>query len=320
MRSDSGDDVVISPPTPLNLQIAADAILRGELICMPTETVYGIAADATNPEAVRQIFAAKERPADNPLIVHISDFVQLEDVVAEWTDAADVLANRFWPGPLTLVLKKSEMIPDEVTGGLETVAVRMPDHPVALELIELAGVPLAAPSANRFMHLSPTRAEHVDPEIADRVAMVLDGGPCRIGLESTVVDVSVNPPRILRPGGISRGDIQAALGRPLGQLPPSDIRRSPGMYLRHYAPNAKLEFVETIAPDAVGLCFGTPRNDRQIRMPDDPDAFAAGLYAALHRLDAGRPAVIYVEHPPEEPEWEAVHDRLRKAAEPESKP
>ncbi|MCC7436030.1 MAG: threonylcarbamoyl-AMP synthase [Methanoregulaceae archaeon] len=316
MRSDSDDDVVISPPTPLNLQIAADALLRGELVCMPTETVYGIAADATNPEAVRQIFAAKDRPADNPLIVHISDFVQLEDVVSEWTDAADVLANRFWPGPLTLVLKKSEMIPNEVTGGLETVAVRMPDHPVALELIELAGIPLAAPSANRFMHLSPTRAEHVDPRIAERVAMVLDGGPCRIGLESTVVDVSVDPPRILRPGGISRGQIQAALGRPLGQLPPSDVRRSPGMYLRHYAPKAPLEFVEALEPDAVGLGFGTPRNDRQIRMPDDPNAYAAGLYAALHRLDAGNPAVIYVEHPPEEPEWEAVHDRLRKAAEP----
>lgn len=319
MRHDADDDVVISPPTPLNLQLAADAILRGELVCMPTETVYGIAADATNPEAVRQIFAAKDRPADNPLIVHISDFVQLEDVVAEWTEAADVLANRFWPGPLTLVLKKSELIPDEVTGGLDTVAVRMPDHVVALELIELAGVPLAAPSANRFMHLSPTRAEHVDPKIAERVTMILDGGPCRIGLESTVIDVSVSPPRILRPGGISRGDIQAALGRPLGQQPPSEIRRSPGMYMRHYAPQAKLEFVDSLAPDMVGLGFGTPRNDRQIRMPDDPNQYAAGLYAALHRLDAGRPAVIYLELPPDEAEWEAVHDRLRKAAEPEAK-
>lgn len=317
MRPDSDDSVVISPPTPLNLQLAADALLRGELVCMPTETVYGIAADATNPDAVRQIFAAKDRPADNPLIVHISDFVQLEDVVGEWTDAADVLANRFWPGPLTLVLKKSDMIPLEVTGGLETVAVRMPDHPVALELIEMAGIPLAAPSANRFMHLSPTRAEHVDPQIAKRVAMVLDGGPCRIGLESTVVDVTVNPPRILRPGGISRGQIQAALGGPLGQLPPSDVRRSPGMYLRHYAPKAPLAFVDALEPDSVGLCFGTPRNDRQIRMPDDPNAYAAGLYAALHRLDAGKPAVIYVESPPDEPEWEAVHDRLRKAAEPD---
>lgn len=315
MRNGSDDGVVISPPTPLNLQLAADALVRGELVCMPTETVYGIAADATNADAVRRIFAAKDRPADNPLIVHISDFVQLEDVVAEWTDAADVLANRFWPGPLTLVLKKSEMIPDEVTGGLDTVAVRMPDHEVALELIELAGVPLAAPSANRFMHLSPTRAEHLDPEIAKRVAMVLDGGPCRIGLESTVVDVTVSPPRILRPGGISRGDIQAALGGPLGQLPPEGIRRSPGMYQRHYAPDARLEFVEALDPDAVGIGFGTPRNDRQIRMPMDPHAYAAGLYAALHRLDAGRPDVIFVEHPPEEPEWEAVVDRLKKASE-----
>lgn len=309
-----GSDLPIFAPTPANIQAAADAILRGELVCMPTETVYGIAADATNEEAVQKIFDVKERPADNPLIVHISDYIQLEDVVREWPPAADMLANRFWPGPLTLVLKKAETIPYEVTGGLETVAVRMPDHPVALELIEACGVPLAAPSANRFMHLSPTRADHVDPSIGAQVAMILDGGPCRVGLESTVVDMSSHPPRILRPGGISRGDVQAALRRPLGQMPPNELRPSPGMYPRHYAPKAKVELVDEVPDDAAGLVFGPAQNPNQVPMPDNPGAYGAALYAALHRLDDRSPGVILIELPPDEPEWEAVVDRLRKAA------
>ncbi len=309
------DRAQVAAPTPLNIQRAADAILAGELVCMPTETVYGIAADATNPEAIRKIFAVKGRPSENPLIVHISDFVQLEDVVAEWPQAADILANRFWPGPLTLVLKKSELVPDEVTGGLDTVAVRMPDHPVALELIEMAGVPLAAPSANRFMQLSPTRAENVDDAIASQVAMILDGGPCRVGLESTVVDVTVRPPRILRPGGISRGDIQAALGRPLGQLPSDSVRRAPGQYARHYSPRAPVQIVDTLASDMVGIGFNEPLNSRQIKMPRDPRIFASALYAALHKLDLSGPKVIYVEAPPsDDPAWEAVRDRLLKAS------
>ncbi len=304
----------IAQPTGANIAAAAEAILQGDLVCMPTETVYGIAADATNPEAVAKIFSAKERPSDNPLIIHISDFVQLEDVVREWPNAAEILANRFWPGPLTLVLKKSEMIPDEVTGGLDTVAVRMPDHPVALELIEACGVPLAAPSANRFMHLSPTRADHVDPSIAARVTMILDGGPCRVGLESTVVDVSSHPPRILRPGGISRGDIQAALGRPLGQIPPNSLRKSPGLYARHYAPRATVELVDTVSDNDPGLVFGNARSDKQIRMPENPSAYAAALYAAMHRLDETGVDRILIQCPPDEPAWEAVHDRLKRAA------
>lgn len=308
------DHPLILKPTAENLQAAAEAILRGDLVCMPTETVYGIAADATNPDAVAKIYEAKERPGENPLIVHISDFIQLEDVVCEWPNAAEVLANRFWPGPLTLVLRKADSIPDIVTGGLGTVAVRMPDHPVALELIEMCERPLAAPSANRFMHLSPTRADHVDPRIADRVAMILDGGPCRIGVESTVVDVSAHPPRILRPGGISRGDIQAALGRPLGQMAPNGLRRSPGLYSRHYAPKAHVVVVDEVESDQTGLVFGNPRSDRQIRMPENPSAYAAALYAALHRLDQAGPEKILIQRPPEGPEWEAVHDRLHRAA------
>lgn len=305
---------MIVRPTPVNLQAAADAILNGELVCMPTETVYGVAADATNAEAIANIFAAKGRPKDNPLIVHISDFTQLEDVVGEWTPHADLLANRFWPGPLTLVLKKSDMIPDEATGGLDTVAVRMPDHPVALELIELAGVPLVAPSANRFMQLSPTRAEHVSPEIAARVAYVLDGGPCRIGLESTVIDVSGEIPQILRPGGISRGQIQAALGMALGELPNDKVIRAPGMYPRHYAPFSPVDLVEKAAPSDVGLVFGEPAGEWQIEMPNDPNAYATLLYEALHELDETKPDRIVIEIPPDGPEWEAVHDRVKKAS------
>lgn len=300
-------------PTTENINLAAEALLRGELVCIPTETVYGIAADATNSEAIKRIYEIKDRPSENPLIVHISDFVQLDDVVAVWTKDADVLANRFWPGPLTLVVKKSELIPDEVTGGLDTVAVRMPDHPVALEVIEAAGVPLAAPSANRFMGLSPTSADAVSPEIASKVYSILDGGTCRVGLESTVVDVSGDSPRILRPGGISRGDIQAALGKPLVTAPTEPLRRSPGMYYRHYAPRAKVMIVDSVPEGAPGLVFGSP-GPNQIPMPKDPSLYAAMLYAALNQLDQSAPEVIYVEKLPEDAAWEAIVDRVSKAS------
>lgn len=299
-------------PTPENIQRAAAAILEGDLVAMPTETVYGVAANVLDEHAIQKLFKAKGRPSENPLIVHISDFVQLEDIVAEWTDAADILANRFWPGPLTLVMKKSDAIPSIVTGGLDTVAVRMPDHPVALELIEAAGVPLAGPSANRFMHLSPTRAENVDPMLG--LAMILDGGPCRVGLESTVVDVTQNPPRILRPGGVTRGEIQAALGMSLGQIPQNGPRRSPGMYARHYAPIAPVVLVEQVGAGEAGLVIGEPANDHQIRMPHNPAAYGASLYDALHRLDRLEVKTIYVQIPPDEDGWEAVHDRLKKAS------
>jgi len=302
----------IVKPTPENIQKAATLLLEGAIVGMPTETVYGAAANAYDEEAIRKLFHVKGRPIENPLIVHISDFVQLEEIVSEWTPAADILANRFWPGPLTLVVKKSDLIPSVVTGGLDTVAVRMPDHPVALELIEAAGVPLVGPSANRFMQLSPTRAEHVDPKLS--LAMILDGGPCRVGLESTVVDVTQDPPRILRPGGVSRGEIQAALGKPLGQLPPNGPRRAPGMYARHYAPIAPVLLVESVGGGEAGLVFGDPANERQIRMPNDPVAYGATLYDALNRLDLMEVEQIYVQRPPDEDIWEAVHDRLRKAS------
>lgn len=306
------EDLPILRPTTENISLCAEAILRGEMVCIPTETVYGIAADVTNPEAIQRVFDVKNRPAENPLIVHISDFVQLDDVIGEWTKEADVLANRYWPGPLTLVVKKSDYIPGVVTGGLDTVAVRMPDHPVALELIEASGVPLAAPSANKFMGLSPTSADAIDSEIARQCFAILDGGTCRVGLESTVVDVSSGAPRILRPGGVSRGDIQAALGRPLATAPP-ERRASPGMYDRHYAPKARVILVPQVAEGEPGLVFGLP-GPGQIPMPNDPALYGAMMYSALNQMDRPGVEVIYVQLPPEGSAWEAVMDRLQKAS------
>lgn len=246
------------PATLKNISLAAEALKSGKLVVMPTETVYGLAADATNKQAIKKLYSAKDRPSDNPLIIHIADLSQVEQVASEFPEAAQLLAERFWPGPLTLVLPKADGVVSEVTGGLDTVAIRMPAHPVALSLIRKAGIPVAAPSANRFMKLSPTRAEHVDSVLARRVEMVLDGGPSKIGVESTVVDCTGETPRILRPGGVSRGDIEATLGAPLGTVPPDLVRRSPGMYPRHYAPKATLKLVDKLTEKMAGLTFETP--------------------------------------------------------------
>ncbi|HTQ09972.1 MAG TPA: L-threonylcarbamoyladenylate synthase [Fimbriimonadaceae bacterium] len=304
----------ILPATEANIAKAAKAILAGKLVVMPTETVYGLAADAANPEAVRRIFVVKDRPAENPLIVHIADAGQIEAIASAFPEAAQTLAGRFWPGPLTLVLPSAGSVAQECTGSAGTIAIRMPAHPVALALIRTSGRPLAAPSANRFMKLSPTKAEHIDPEIAKQVAMILDGGPSEIGVESTVVDCTNSSPRILRPGGVSRGDIEAALGGPLGSLPSHLPRSSPGMYSRHYAPRAKVLLVTRLGPEMTGLTFDEPANDRQIKMPLSPSAYASILYDCLHRLDFLGVEELAIQAPPEEPEWEAVQDRLRKAS------
>jgi L-threonylcarbamoyladenylate synthase len=197
---------------------------------------------------------------------------------------------------------------------MDTVGIRIPSNAIAISILEAAGVPLAAPSANPFMGLSATRVEHLDPSLLEKVDVVIDGGPCDVGLESTVIDVTSDPPRILRPGGVSRGDVQAALRRPLGSTPPKGPRRSPGMYRRHYAPRSALRIVEKLEPPACGLGFDIEPSERRIRMPRDPADYARELYAALARLDALHPRVIQVEAPPDEPEWEAVWDRLRRAS------
>jgi L-threonylcarbamoyladenylate synthase len=260
------------------------------------------------------VFEIKARPKENPLIVHVATIAQAKALAADWTREARLLAERFWPGPLTLVLKRSSKVLSEVAAGLDTVAIRMPSHRVARAIIEAAERPVAAPSANRFMGLSATRAEHVDPELAAKVDLIVDGGHSQIGLESTVVDVTVSPPRILRPGGITRGEIQAALGAPLGSVPPQAVRASPGMYRRHYAPKAEVRLVRSLNAKQLGLTFSEPKAAGQVKMPNDPVAYGAALYDALHRLDRSAPKTIFIESPPDKPEWEAVWDRLRKAS------
>jgi len=297
-----------------NISLAADIIRKGGLVAMPTETVYGIAVDVMNRDAVLRLFEAKGRPADNPLIVHIDSMAMLNVVTFQNTPLVERLAERFWPGPLTMVLRKQPDILNEVTGGLPTVAVRQPRHPVAMGLIGLVGRPLAAPSANRFMRLSATRAQHIDPVLASKLDLILDGGACPVGLESTVLDMTSEPPRILRPGGISRGEIQAAIGNSLGQKALAKGHKSPGMYPRHYAPASKLILVDIVPDDVLGLVITQPRTPLHIKMPSDPIAYGASLYDALHRLDQQGRDAIYVQKPPASPEWEAVHDRLNKAS------
>lgn len=294
------------------IQRAAEAIQEGLLVGMPTETVYGIAADATNVHAVRATFVLKGRPSENPLIVHVADVEQALEVVSEFPDPARVLAQRFWPGPLTMVLPKSARTPDEVTAGLDTVAVRMPSHPVARSLIQLSGRPLSAPSANRFMALSPTTAQMISPEIAEGLALILDGGPCEVGIESTVVSVESDEVAVLRPGIISAVQISDALGRPLHTGAPQP-HASPGMYRRHYAPSTRIVLVERLLPGQPGLTLRTP-SEGQIQMPDQPEAYARRLYAALGELDALGLREAFVEAPPTGPEWDAVWDRLTKAS------
>ena len=298
---------MILTPIPENVAAAAEILRRGGLVGMPTETVYGLAASLWNTEALRRTFAAKGRPGDNPLIVHVAHLEQLDEVVATWPDDARRLAERFWPGPLTLVLPKRSGVPDEATGGKATVAVRVPAHPVALRLIDAAGTPLTAPSANPFMGLSPTRAEHV--HLAG-VEIVLDGGPCAVGIESTVIGLADDTPRLLRPGGVPRAQIEVALGRELAGK--TEMRQSPGDYPRHYAPRTPLRLADSLALGEAGLTFD-PAGENQIRLPRDPSAYGISMYAALHRLDAlGLPEIV-VQAPPRTEEWEAVWDRLERS-------
>ncbi|MGA8538126.1 MAG: L-threonylcarbamoyladenylate synthase [Terriglobales bacterium] len=362
----------IMPPAvaPGEIERAAQLLRAGRLVAFPTETVYGLGANALDTEAVARIYAVKRRPHTSPLIVHVASIEMAQSLVVNWPEAAERLARQFWPGPLTLVLAKAHgaadaflrlrsgsrpsessstasswKIPDIVTANLPTVGLRMPAHPIASQLIRAAGVPLAAPSANRFTELSPTTAEHVRRSLGSDVDFILDGGPCQVGIESTVLSLAdselnepeLNKPRLnqqrpvlLRPGGISRSELEAIVG-PLASMPEiqTGAHPSPGLHPRHYSPRTPMYLVTNgKLPD-----HGQSQQKRQgiylqhqhapsradiviHQMPHSAADYAAALYDMLHQADTGNYSWIAVDTPPRTPEWEAVHDRLRRAATP----
>ncbi|MBM3734969.1 MAG: threonylcarbamoyl-AMP synthase [Acidobacteria bacterium] len=294
---------------------AAQLIREGELVAIPTETVYGLAGNALDPQAAARIYAAKGRPATSPLIVHVGSIAMARSLAAEWSPLADRLAHTYWPGPLTLVVPKADSIPDIVTAGLPTVGLRMPSHPIALALIRESGVPLAAPSANLFTGLSPTTADHVRQALGASIAMVLDGGPCVVGIESTVVSVA-GPPMLLRPGMISREQIEAVTG-PLADpaQPGMGAHPAPGMHPRHYSPRTRL-ILGPPPSEGRGAWVTHSAAGGTIQLPPDPKEYAVRLYSTLHSLDQQGLDWIAVEPPPDGPGWAPVIDRLRRAASP----
>jgi len=302
---------------------AAEILKRGGLVAFPTETVYGLGADASSKDAVTRLYAAKRRPLDHPVIVHFAD----ADLAFSWArdvpQAAKKLAAKFWPGPLTLILKKSARAGDFVTGGQDSVGVRVPSHPVAQELLRAFGGGIAAPSANRFGQVSPTTAAHVREDLGKDVELVLDGGPSEVGIESTIVDLSSGDPVVLRPGRISAAELEAALGSPVLARQADSPRHSGGLE-RHYAPRTPARLVPTHELDKeiarlkdkiAVLAFSRPDEqvDYWLRMPREPLAYAQKLYAALRELDSVRCEMILIEAPPEAPEWAGVRDRLERA-------
>lgn len=325
--------IVVDPerPDPNVIGGAAARILAGELVAFPTETVYGLGAAAMNPAAVAKIYAAKGRPSYNPLIVHVLDAAAAQALVEVWPKLATELARRFWPGPLTIVLRKRPLVPDLVTAGLPSVALRAPAHAVARALLEAAGVPIAAPSANRFQAISPTSAAHVARSLGPDAALILDGGPTSVGIESTVVDLSGTRPALLRLGGVALDELEAVTGPLVRPAAPSegDPRTSPGLVGRHYAPSGELRVVAATqlaaalaGPRPLGLIsFGDhsvsatpPGADHHLSMPADPREYARLLYAALHTLDELGCARILVEAVPNDDAWAAVRDRLTRSA------
>jgi L-threonylcarbamoyladenylate synthase len=289
------------------MQAAAEIIRRGGLVAFPTETVYGLGANALDPEAVAKIYAAKERPFASPLIVHVADEAMARTIAAVWPESARALAARFWPGPLTLIVKKSDIVPDLVTAGLDSVGIRIPAHPIALDLIRRAGVPIAAPSANRFTEISPTTAAHVQASLGRRIDMILDGGPTQVGIESTVATLRRVPPAVLRPGMITQSQLEAATGMLWEhEVDLPHIGESPGLHPKHYAPRTPFYLLEPHAPKPAG-------KGRVLEMPSDRETYAATLYAELHKADSEGWEWIAVVRPLGVPEWAGILDRLRRA-------
>ena len=315
---------------------AAARLRAGELVALPTETVYGLAANAFDAAAVEKIFAVKGRPSHNPIIVHVADLAMARQCVQEWPAAAEKLAKAFWPGPLTLVLPRSSMVPDVVTAGGGTVGVRWPSHPFMQAVIRSCGFPLAAPSANVSNAVSPTNASHVQRSLGGRIPLIIDGGQAQVGIESTVVDLGGARARVLRPGMIHAGSLAAALGAAVaegeGDADGAEALRSPGLLLKHYAPKAKLllwswEDEDDLLRQVKGrIAHGSSvhviahthiPSGRELQsvsvIPHDAEAFARAIYGELHRCDAEGADFIVVEMLPEGNEWRGVADRLARA-------
>jgi L-threonylcarbamoyladenylate synthase len=318
------------------VQRAVESLRAGEVVALPTETVYGLAANAFDGKAVAKIFRIKGRPAHNPVIVHIAGMEMAKHCVKCWPEPADKLARSFWPGPLTLVLPRAEIIPDVVTAGGSTAGIRWPSHPFMQAVIRECGFPLAAPSANLSERLSPTNAEHVRAQLDGIIPLIVDGGQSQIGIESTVLDLTVSPPAILRPGMIHAESLAAVIGEVQDAecgLGSEEQLRSPGLSKRHYAPKAKLLVVnwrdaadlksqisnlKFVARDVQVIAHAKIPSGEHFGgvsvIPHDAEAFARALYAELHRCDEAGAKWIVVEAPPELPEWSAIADRLRRAA------
>jgi L-threonylcarbamoyladenylate synthase len=323
--------VRVDAPDRAVLREAAELLRSGRLVAFPTETVYGLGAHALDEKAVGRIYDAKGRPNLNPLIVHVADAGAAHALASEWTPTADALAKAFWPGPITLVVRKQDVIPDIVTAGGDTVGLRVPAHRVALELLKEAQIPVAAPSANMSTQVSPTTAQHVVRGLGDRVDLILDGGPTTVGIESTVVDVTGDVPRILRPGMITHEAIARVAGA--AEVAWAEAHdgapRSPGVLGRHYAPRAHVRLFDHSSREPalreartaidqrrrVGAMVFEPLALDLVEshtMPATPEAYARELYATLHAFDERSCDLVLVERPPEEPEWAAILDRLER--------
>lgn len=314
-----------------DIEAAVHVLRAGGVVAFPTETVYGLGADALNPAAVERIFAIKGRPAHHPLIVHLANAAQLPHWARDIPKDAYTLAEHFWPGPLTLILKRMPQVPDCVTGGQDTVGLRVPGHPVALALLHAFGGGIAAPSANRFGRVSPTTAAHVHAELGGDVDMILDGGPCRVGLESTIVSLVGGRPVILRPGAITAGQIEELLEVKIEELSGVETPRAPGMLKMHYAPRTPLrlvpaaqweqELARQVAQGKHSAVLSTTRESGAVLkamayflMPGDAEGYAQRLYAALREADHAGCDVILVPEPPPGKDWLAIRDRLTRAA------
>lgn len=313
---------------------AVRLLRAGEVVVLPTETVYGLAANAFDATAVEKIFSVKGRPAHNPVIVHVANVEMAQRCVSQWPALADKLARAFWPGPLTLVLPQSKQIPEVVTAGGSTAGVRWPRHSVIEAVIRACDFPLAAPSANVSGEVSPTTAEHVRRSLGGKVPLVLDGGPAQVGIESTVLDLTSCPPRLLRPGMIHAESLAAVTGDLiLDDSPTDESLRSPGLLARHYSPNAKLVVLAWADDADLKSQISNLKFEIQAAhviahsrlpsesgygqvcvLPRDPDAFGQAMYSEWHRCDAAGAALIVVEEPPLSVEWRAIVDRLRRAA------